>query len=106
MVSERTANEDGVVAARADGLREGLAFCLRRRHLRRTATIALCVGTLLTLINHADVIVAGDATALTAIKVAANFVIPFIVSNLGLLGARPAAVDLIKDEVEGSRRGP
>ena len=101
-MSDGAVNVDQVVPKRSDALREALAFCLQRRHLRRTATIALCVGTLLTLINHADVIFAGDATTLTAFKVAANFVVPFIVSNLGLLGARPAAGDRIENEVEGS----
>jgi len=39
----------------------------------------------LTAINQADVIASGDATALTAVKVGLNFVVPFFVSNLGVL---------------------
>ncbi|CAN5511770.1 hypothetical protein BH20ACT15_BH20ACT15_03530 [soil metagenome] len=47
------------------------------------------VGTILTAINQADVIVEGEATAATAIKAALNYLVPFVVSNLGLLvGAR------------------
>jgi hypothetical protein len=60
-------------------------ICLRREHLRRTVRIALVVGVILTSINQADVIIRGDATAVTWIKAAGNFVVPFVVSNLGLL---------------------
>ena len=69
---------------------KALRICLRREHLRRTLSIALVVGTILTLINQADVIADGDATAATAIKAGANFVVPFIVSNLGLLAGKRA----------------
>lgn len=71
------------------GLGDALRICRRPEHLRRTATIALVVGTILTAINQADVIVEGEATAATAIKAALNYLVPFVVSNLGLLvGAR------------------
>jgi len=70
------------------GLREDLAYCLRPTHLRRTSRIALVVGTLLTLVNQGTLIVSGDATALTWLRCAANFLIPLVVSNLGLLGGR------------------
>jgi hypothetical protein len=69
---------------------DALRIVLRREHLRRTARIALVVGVVLTLINQADVIVRGDATAITWLKAAGNFVVPFIVSNLGLLAGKRA----------------
>jgi hypothetical protein len=46
------------------------------------------VGTILTAINQLDVILRGDATSATAVKSALNYVVPFIVSNLGLLTGR------------------
>ncbi len=46
------------------------------------------VGLILSLINQGNVIIGGDATALTWVKVGLNFCVPFIVSNLGLLAAR------------------
>jgi hypothetical protein len=70
--------------------REALRYCLERRHLRRTVRIALVVGVMLTAINQLDVIANGDATTTTWIKCALNFVVPFVVSNLGLLSGRPA----------------
>lgn len=79
----------GEAAARM-GIGEALSICMRREHLRRTLRIALVVGVVLTLINQADVIIGGDASALTWIKVGANFCVPFVVSNLGLLAGKRA----------------
>jgi hypothetical protein len=70
---------------------EALSVCMRREHLRRTIRIALAVGVVLTLINQADVIIGGDASAATWIKVALNFCVPFVVSNLGLLAGQRAS---------------
>ncbi|MGB2952216.1 MAG: nitrate/nitrite transporter NrtS [Gaiellaceae bacterium] len=53
--------------------------------------IALVVGCVLTLINQGDVIARGHATALTAVKVCLNFVVPFVVSNLGVLAGDRSA---------------
>ena len=69
-------------------MRDALAYCLRRKHLRRTLRIALVVGLVLTAINHLDVILRGDATAITWVKTGLNFCVPFVVSNLGLLAGR------------------
>ncbi len=72
------------------GTREALAYCLRPEHLRRTTRIAFVVGLLLTAVNQGAVIFGGDASTLTWVRSAANFLIPFVVSNLGLLGGRGA----------------
>lgn len=63
-------------------------YCARREHLRRTARIALAVGLLLTAINQGDAILSGPVTAMTALRCVLNFLVPFVVSNLGLLGGR------------------
>lgn len=72
------------------GIREALSICMRRELLRRTLRIALVVGVILTLINQADVIIGGDASTATWIKVGLNFCVPFVVSNLGLLAGKRA----------------
>ena len=69
-------------------IRASLAYCAQARHLRRTITIALIVGTLLTLVNQGGVIAGGDATAATWVRTGLNYLIPFVVSNAGLLSAR------------------
>jgi hypothetical protein len=74
--------------SRRDALVEACRYCGRPEHLRRTLLIALVVGTVLTAINQLDVILRGDATAATAVKCGFNYVVPFIVSNLGLLTGR------------------
>ena len=75
---------------------EALRICFRREHLRRTLKIALVVGTILTLINQADVIIRGDATAVTWIKGGLNYCVPFIVSNLGLLAGKRAELEALR----------
>lgn len=69
--------------------RRALEICRRPEHLRRTARIALIVGVILTAINQLDVIAGGDATTLTWVKTAMNFLVPFVVSNIGLLAGQP-----------------
>jgi hypothetical protein len=66
-------------------VRDALRIILQPEHLRRTLMIAVVVGTVLTAINHADVIARGDATSATLAKAVLNYLVPFIVSNLGLL---------------------
>jgi hypothetical protein len=68
--------------------------CTTPEHLRSTVRIALVVGLILTLINQADVILGGDATEFTWIKVGLNFCVPFVVSNLGLLAGKSGEGDV------------
>jgi hypothetical protein len=56
--------------------------------------VALVVGTVLSLVNQADVIVQGTAGAAVVLKVLANYAIPFVTSSTGALLAvrrRPPA---------------
>ncbi len=56
-------------------------------HLRKTITIALVVGSVLFCINQLDVVLRGDATAVVWIKSAITYLVPFAVSNAGVLVA-------------------
>ncbi len=67
---------------------DALAYCLRPSNLRRTTLIAIVVGVVLTAINQGAIIVGGDATTATWIRCALNFIVPFLVSNAGLLSGR------------------
>lgn len=67
---------------------DAMAYAARREHVRSTVTIAFVVGVVLTLINQMDVIVGGDATATTWLKCGFNFLVPFVVANLGLMSGR------------------
>lgn len=57
-------------------------------HLLRTGLVALLVGTWLTLINLADVLFSSPLTTALVLKVAMNYLTPFVVANLGLLSRR------------------
>jgi hypothetical protein len=78
----------GSTESRRAWLSEACAFCLQRRNLRRTLPIALVVGVVLTAINQSGVIAAGHATAATWVRCGLNFLVPFLVSNAGLLSGR------------------
>jgi hypothetical protein len=68
-----------------------LRYVLRREHLRRTLLIAAVVGTLLTAVNLLDVFLDGATTTTTWLKMGANYLVPFVVANLGLLSGRARA---------------
>jgi hypothetical protein len=54
-------------------------------HLRRTGFITLIVGIWLTVFNQGDVFWASELDGWLWIKVALNYLTPFVVANLGLL---------------------
>jgi hypothetical protein len=55
--------------------------------LKKTVQIALAVGAVLFAINHLDEVIQGRATRAVWIKGAVTFLVPFCVSNLGVLVA-------------------
>src|SRR6266487_2219001 len=57
--------------------RDGVAVVAYRPHLVKTVRIALLVGTLLFAINQLDVVVGHHATAITFVKVALTYLVPF-----------------------------
>lgn len=67
--------------------REALAICGSPSNLRKTIRISLIVGTILFLINQLDIVLKGEATAFVWFKVILTYVVPLVVSNLGVLVA-------------------
>jgi len=63
------------------------SVCLYPTHLRRCISVALVVGTVLVLINQLDVILSGRATPLVWLKIGLTYLVPFFVSNYGILMA-------------------
>lgn len=47
--------------------------------------VALVVGTILSVVNQGSVIVSGDATAASWVRVGVNYLVPFLVSSIGYL---------------------
>lgn len=64
-----------------------------RRHLVRTVSVAIVVGTLLFCINQLDMVMSGRATALTWMKIASTYLVPFCVANYGILTATRRKLD-------------
>ncbi len=69
------------------GLGDLVRICCRPRHLRRTFTIAIVVGSWLTLFNQGEVLWAGGLSFALLLKVLLNYLTPFVVANLGLLSS-------------------
>jgi hypothetical protein len=67
--------------------REAIRVVLYPAYLRKTVAIAIVVGTLLFAINQLDVVVGGDATPLVWLKSTVTYLVPFGVSNAGVLVA-------------------
>jgi len=67
--------------------REAIRVVAYRPHLRKTALIALAVGTVLFGINQLDVVLRGDATTSVWVKSAVTYLVPFCVANAGVLVA-------------------
>ena len=81
-----SADQPGATPARS--VRDAIEFCMRRANLRRTLRIAAVVGVVLTLINQSGALFGGHPGTLTWVRCGLNFVVPFVVSNAGLLAAR------------------
>jgi len=68
-----------------DLIRWIVASC--RPYLARTVTVAVVVGTVLFAINQLDIVLEGRATSVTWLKIALTYLVPFLVSNYGVLTA-------------------
>ncbi|MBI1375954.1 MAG: hypothetical protein GC157_00500 [Frankiales bacterium] len=86
--SRRTAAE----LAWSTPLEATLLIC-RGATFATASRIALVVGTVLTLVNQATVIASGDLSAPTLLRVAANYLIPYVVSSIGYLASCRVARD-------------
>jgi hypothetical protein len=67
--------------------RELVSVALTPRHLKRTLSVALIVGTAFFTMNQLGVIVDGRATAVVWLKALLTYLTPMLVSNFGLLSA-------------------
>lgn len=61
-------------------------FC-RGATFRTAAPIAIIVGTVLSLVNQLHVIIDGDATWATWVRIIVNYAVPYIVASIGFLSA-------------------
>lgn len=80
-----------VISSEADDdpSRAALAWRVTCRHLRRTLPLAFVIGLLITLLKDVGALLAEGLTLETCTICGANFVVAFVVLNLGLLLALP-----------------
>jgi hypothetical protein len=67
--------------------REAIAVVRYRPHLLKTIRVALIVGTIIFAINQLDVVLRHKATLATYLKCGVTYLVPFCVSNYGILVA-------------------
>jgi hypothetical protein len=67
---------------------EGVLLFLRGRTARTAAPVAAVVGTVLSAVNQGDVVLGGDAGLSTWVRIAVNYLVPFLVASFGFLAAR------------------
>ncbi len=70
----------------ADAIRLFVRGCT----VRTAAPTALVVGTVLSGVNQGAIVVDGQATLATWLRIAVNYVVPFLVASVGYLSARRA----------------
>lgn len=58
---------------------------LRGVTYRTASRVSLVVGTILSTVNQGTVLVHGDATTATWIRIAVNFAVPYTVASIGYL---------------------
>jgi hypothetical protein len=78
-------NDESSCEASWRNWREALAVVGRPIYLRRTLVTALAVGTVLFAINQLNVVLDGHATAVVWVKTGVTYLVPFAVSNVGVL---------------------
>jgi len=66
---------------------EMVGLLTQPQHLKRTAIIALVVGTTFFTMNQLGVVLAGEATPLVWFKAVLTYVTPVCVSSVGVLSA-------------------
>jgi hypothetical protein len=68
--------------------REAVLWMLRGRTARTATPVALVVGAVLSAVNQGPVIISGRIEWSTWLRVAVNFLVPFLVASAGYLSAR------------------
>jgi hypothetical protein len=79
-INAQLTNEGGNRSVEAVGM-------FRRGHTVRTAPpTALVVGTVLCAVNPGAILIAGEASTGTWVRMAINYLVPFLVASVGYLG--------------------
>ncbi|WP_211696406.1 nitrate/nitrite transporter NrtS [Mycobacterium spongiae] len=66
---------------------EAVRLFLRGHTLRTAVPTAAVVGTVLCAVNQGAILIGGQVTAGTWVRISINYLVPFIVASIGYLGA-------------------
>lgn len=66
---------------------EAIGLVLRGRTARTAGPIAAIVGSVLSVVNQAGVILDGEATGVTWVRIFVNYLVPFVVASFAYLSA-------------------
>lgn len=66
---------------------EALMLFLRGATAPTAWRVAVIVGVLLSAVNQGAIVLAGAATSVTWVRVAFNFLVPYVVASIGFLSA-------------------
>src|SRR3954466_2352289 len=86
-------------------LRELVSVAATPRHLRRTVTVMVVVGTAFFAMNQLGILLAGRETGLVWVKAVLTYLTPFVVSNFGLLSATRRSAEHGVDRPPGEPDG-
>lgn len=64
---------------------QAIRLILRGVTFATSSRVSLVVGTILSLVNQGEIIVSGDATTGTWVRVLVNYFVPYVVSSIGYL---------------------
>ena len=66
---------------------QAVGLIVRGYTFRTAAPIALVVGTILSLVNQGALMIDGEANIATWVRIAVNYLVPYVVSSIGYLAA-------------------
>ncbi|MFM7537793.1 MAG: nitrate/nitrite transporter NrtS [Acidimicrobiales bacterium] len=64
---------------------QAISLILRGVTFPTASRVSAIVGTLLSAVNQGSVILSRDATPITALRVAVNYIVPYTVASVGYL---------------------
>ena len=65
--------------------RDAIRLILSGATFHTAARVAAVVGTLLTVVNQAEVVLRGESTWVTLVRVVFNYLVPYVVASVGYL---------------------
>lgn len=66
---------------------DAVVLVLRGRTARVAVPVAAVVGTVISAVNQAGVIIDGNVTGMTWVRIVVNYVVPYIVASVAYLSA-------------------